>query len=205
MTVLTELARVSEATGDAASSVRHYRAVVVEDATNTEAIACIGLHHFYNNRPELALRYYRRALALGAHSAELYNNLGLCCLHSQQLDLTYACFRRALDLALEDSVRAEVWYNVSHLATVRASANAAGTGLSRFFLWKAAGDVDLAMRCLGVCLFCDPSHAAALNNLAVLHRKRGSSGLAKAYLQSAKALRPEMPEASRNLELLLGK
>lgn len=55
---------------------------------------------------------------MGAHSAELYNNLGLCCLYSQQLDLTLACFQRALDLATESTVKAEVWYNLSHVALV---------------------------------------------------------------------------------------
>lgn len=59
VTILIELARLSEAVGDTASSVKHYRNVVLEDAINTEAIACIGLYHFYNNQPELALRYYR--------------------------------------------------------------------------------------------------------------------------------------------------
>lgn len=55
---------------------------------------------------------------MGAHSAELYNNLGLCCLFSQQLDLTLACFQRALDLAIDSPIRAEVWYNISHVAIV---------------------------------------------------------------------------------------
>lgn len=55
---------------------------------------------------------------MGVHSAELYNNLGLCCLYSQQLDLTMACFQRALDLATDPVVKAEVWYNLSHVAIV---------------------------------------------------------------------------------------
>lgn len=55
---------------------------------------------------------------MGAHSAELYNNLGLCCLYSQQLDLTLVCFQRALDLATDLIVKAEIWYNLSHLAIV---------------------------------------------------------------------------------------
>lgn len=56
---------------------------------------------------------------MGAHSAELYNNLGLCCLFSQQLDFTIPYFQRALDLATDLKVKAEVWYNLSHLAMVR--------------------------------------------------------------------------------------
>lgn len=59
VSLLTELARIAEAVSDAASSVKYYRSVVIEDAINTEAIACIGLYHFYNHQPELAFRYYR--------------------------------------------------------------------------------------------------------------------------------------------------
>lgn len=55
---------------------------------------------------------------MGVHSAELYNNIGLCCLYSQQLDLTLVCFQRALDLATDSQMKAEVWYNLSHVALV---------------------------------------------------------------------------------------
>lgn len=59
VSILTEIARLHEALGDAPTSVKHYRNIVIEDAMNTEAIACIGVYHFYNNQPEMALRYYR--------------------------------------------------------------------------------------------------------------------------------------------------
>lgn len=118
VSVLTEVGRLYEIIGEAQTSVKHYRNVVIHDAMNTEAIACIGVYHFYNNQPELALRYYRRVLAMGGHSAELYNNLGLCCLYSQQLDLTLPCFQRALHLATDPLIKAEVWYNLSHVAIV---------------------------------------------------------------------------------------
>lgn len=32
---------------------------MIEDAMNTEALACVAVHHFYNDQPEIALRYYR--------------------------------------------------------------------------------------------------------------------------------------------------
>lgn len=59
VTILSELGRLSEALNDTSSSVKYYRCVVIEDAMNSEAIACIGMYHFYNSQPELALRYYR--------------------------------------------------------------------------------------------------------------------------------------------------
>ncbi|KAF7272712.1 hypothetical protein GWI33_014524 [Rhynchophorus ferrugineus] len=181
--ILTELARINEALNESQSSVKYYRSVVIEDAMNTEAIACIGMYHFYNNQPELALRYYRRVLSMGAHSPELYNNLGLCCLYSQQLDLTLACFQRALDLATDPLIKADVWYNLSYVAI-------------------AAGDIGLAIQCLNLCLSVDVSHAAAFNNLAVLHHRMGKIHLAKAYLASAKGHQPALPECSVNLEIL---
>ncbi|KAJ3626542.1 hypothetical protein MTP99_017029 [Tenebrio molitor] len=183
VSIMTELARLYETLNETPSSVKYYRSIVIEDAMNTEAIACIGMYHFYNNQPELALRYYRRVLAMGAHSAELYNNLGLCCLYSQQLDLTLACFQRALDLAIDAPIKAEVWYNLSHLAL-------------------AAGDLELAVQCLNLCLSSDSTHASAFNNLAVLHHKMGKINLAKAYFTSAKGLEPDLYEPKVNLEFL---
>ncbi|KAF5307991.1 hypothetical protein FQR65_LT06559 [Abscondita terminalis] len=186
VSISTEVARLYEELGDAQMSVKHYRNIVIEDAMNTEAIACIGLYHFYNNQPELALRYYRRVLAMGVHSAELYNNLGLCCLYSQQLDLTMACFQRALDLAVNNQIKAEVWYNLSHVAV-------------------AAGDVELTMQCLSICLVIDPTHASAFNNIGILQYKLGRTNLAKAYFTSAKNLQENMIEPYNNLEYLQNK
>ncbi|CAH0554642.1 unnamed protein product [Brassicogethes aeneus] len=186
VSIMTELSRIYEALNDTATSVKFYRNIVVEDAMNSEAIACIGMYHFYNNQPELALRYYRRVLAMGAHSSELYNNLGLCCLFSQQLDLTLACFQRALDLATDPIVKAEVWYNLSHVAV-------------------AAGDIELAIQCLSLCLSSDPSHASAFNNLAIFHHKMGRTNLARVYLTTAKQLEPNLWEPQANLEFLQSK
>ncbi|KAK4876175.1 hypothetical protein RN001_012597 [Aquatica leii] len=186
VSISTEVARLYEELGDATMSVKHYRNIVIEDAMNTEAIACIGVYHFYNNQPELALRYYRRVLAMGVHSAELYNNLGLCCLYSQQLDLTMACLQRALDLAISNQIKAEVWYNLSHVAI-------------------AAGDVELAMQCLSICLVIDPTHAPAFNNIAILQYKSGRANLAKAYFTTAKNLQENMLEPQKNLEYLQNK
>ncbi|EFA10327.1 tetratricopeptide repeat protein 8 [Tribolium castaneum] len=183
VSIMTELARLYENLNETAPSVKFYRSVVIEDAMNTEAIACIGMYHFYNNQPEMALRYYRRVLAMGAHSAELYNNLGLCCLYSQQLDLTTSLFQRALDLAIDPLIKAEVWYNLSHLAL-------------------SAGDLELAVQCLNLCLSSDSTHASAFNNLAVLHHKMGRINLAKAYFTSAAALDPNLYEPKTNLEFL---
>lgn len=69
-----------------------------------EAIACIGMNHFYADQPELSLRFYRRLLQMGINNAELFNNLGLCCFYAQQYDMTLACMERALSLATEETI-----------------------------------------------------------------------------------------------------
>lgn len=40
-------------------SVKLYRDILSQDSSNIEAIACIGMHHFYTDQPEVALRFYR--------------------------------------------------------------------------------------------------------------------------------------------------
>lgn len=116
-------------------SVKYYKDILELDATDMESIACIGLHHFYSDQPEVALRYYRyllldtfffifddnflcrRLLQMGLYNAELFNNLGLCSFYAQQFDVVTACFENALRLALDDNA-ADVWYNISHVAIV---------------------------------------------------------------------------------------
>lgn len=51
--------RLYEGMSDLCRSVQTYRIVLQQDATNIEAIACIGMHHFYSDQPEVALRFYR--------------------------------------------------------------------------------------------------------------------------------------------------
>ncbi len=121
---------------------------------NVEAIACIGMSHFYSDQPELSLRFYRRLLQMGLNNAELFNNLGLCCFYAQQYDMALACLERALGMA-KDETLAEVWYNVGHIA-------------------MSIGDTNLAQQCLRLALAADNSHAEAFNNLAVLEIRRGN-------------------------------
>lgn len=68
---------------------------------------------------------------------------------------------------------------------------------------QGAGDLEVAMHCLSLCLSMEPNHAAALNNLGVLHQRLGRNNLAKAYLTTANQLSPELHECKHNLEILL--
>lgn len=59
VTILTEMGRIFEGLNNTTMSMKYYKVIAQEDASHTEAIASIGMHHFYNDQPELALRYYR--------------------------------------------------------------------------------------------------------------------------------------------------
>lgn len=53
------MARIFEGLNNMPMSMKYYKLVLQEDATHVEAIASTGMHHFYNDQPEVALRYYR--------------------------------------------------------------------------------------------------------------------------------------------------
>lgn len=67
---------------------------------------------------------------------------------------------------------------------------------------KGAGDLELSMQCLNLCLTSEPNHGAALNNLAVLQQRLGRPGVSKAYLTAAAGFEPDLPEPKYNLHIL---
>ncbi|KAG6464732.1 hypothetical protein O3G_MSEX014691 [Manduca sexta] len=117
--LLLEQARVHDEMGNTALAVKEYRLVAIEDPSNVEAIANIAMYNFYNDQPEIALRYYRRLLATNSSGPEIYNNLGLCCLYCNQWDLIIPCFRQALYFSTNPATRANIWFNIAHVALVR--------------------------------------------------------------------------------------
>ncbi|CAG9135281.1 unnamed protein product [Plutella xylostella] len=149
-TALTlEQARIHDEMDNSALAVQDYRRVALEDPTNMEATAYIALFNFYNDQPEIALRYYRRLLATCSPGAEIYNNLGLCCLHCNQWDLTLPCFRQALYFSTNPTIRADVWFNISHVAL-------------------STGDLQLARRCLQLSLVMSSEHESARKALRAI-------------------------------------
>ncbi|XP_067009635.1 tetratricopeptide repeat protein 8 [Anabrus simplex] len=178
VTLTTEIARLFEGLNNITLSVKYYRDLLQEDATNVEAIACIGMQHFYTDQPEVALRFYRRLLQMGIYNAELFNNLGLCCFYAQQYDMTLTCFEQALSLATDEGI-ADVWYNIAHVAI-------------------GVGDLNLAVQCLRLSLSADSNHAPAYNNLGVLQVRRGQPEQARAFFQAAASLAPYLFEPHYN-------
>ena len=40
-------------------SIDYYKVILKHDASNVEAIACLGTNFFYTDQPEVALKFYR--------------------------------------------------------------------------------------------------------------------------------------------------
>ena len=175
-------ARVHEGLGDLETSVKFYKKVFQYDASNMEAISCIGTHNFYSNMPEIALRSFRRLLQMGVANTELYNNIGLCCFYAQQYDMSLTCFERAKDLANKENI-ADVWYNIGHVAV-------------------GIGDLNLGYQAFQLALISDNNHAEAYNNLAILEIRKGKAEQARAYFMSAITINQELYEAHYNLAIL---
>ncbi|XP_076665274.1 tetratricopeptide repeat protein 8 [Andrena cerasifolii] len=163
--ILTEMGRIFDGLNNTTMSLKYYKIVAQEDASQTEAIASIGMHHFYNDQPELALRYYRRLLQMGVYNVELFNNLGLCCFYAQQYDHVISCFERALNLSTDENI-ADVWYNISHIALT-------------------VGDKTMAAECLKLAIVSDNRHALAYNNLGVIQIRNGNLTAARTYFHAA--------------------
>lgn len=181
-------ARVHEALMQINESIKLYKSILQIEAINVESIACLAMHHFYSNEPEIGVRYYRRLLQMGTRNAEIYNNLALCCHYSQQFDMTITCFEKALQVAEDKSIVADIWYNIAIVAI-------------------ASGDKQLANQALKLCLVAKNDHLEAYNNLGVLEMSKpnpnnDSLQRAKVYFQAATNNGSYLHEPYYNLALI---
>lgn len=177
-------ARLHDALNDLDAGTALYKRVLLHDAANVEAVACLASHHFYGDQPEVALKFYRRLLQMGVSSSpEIWNNLGLCCFYASQYDMTLACFQRALALAEEDTALADVWYNIGHLAI-------------------GVGDVTLAYQAFRIAVSVEPSHAESYCNLGVLEMRKGNAEAARSNFVTAVRLADHLFEPRYNAAVL---
>ncbi|KAJ3286767.1 Tetratricopeptide repeat protein 8 [Borealophlyctis nickersoniae] len=176
--LMVGLARVSEQVGDSAGALKWYKQVLQHDGSNVEALSSLASNAFYSDQPESAVKYYRRLLQMGVTtSPELWANLGLSTFYAQQFDMSLSCFERALMCADDDSVVAEIWYNLGHI------------GIN-------VGDLTLAYRCLKIAVVADARHAEAWNNLGVLeyHLNKSNTDLAQSHFFTSSETAPYLHE-----------
>lgn len=58
---MTSLILLFQQLGELTKSIDYYKEILVQEANNVEAIACVGNHFFYSDQPELAVKFYRWA------------------------------------------------------------------------------------------------------------------------------------------------
>eukprot|EP01035_Chromulina_nebulosa_P017226 gene17226-22751_t len=180
--ILIGIGRIHDMLNDPTQAVTLYKRVLVIDASNIEATACLGAHYFYSDQPELSIRYYRRLIQMGVTTPELWNNLGLCCFYASQYDMALSCFERALSMS-NDDIMADIWYNIGHI------------GIS-------LGDLGLAYQAFKVAISIDPNHGEALNNIAVLEMRRQKLEVARACLTTSMSVGSHLYEPVYNSALM---
>lgn len=161
--------RVYEEMADMRASGSVYMGVLKRDPLCIEALSCVAANCFYEDAVEFALRYYRRILQLGVVNAEIYNNIALCCFYSQQFDILVPSFMRALQMAENDEVLADIWYNIGNMLV-------------------ALGEVNYARACFELSLTLDADNTEAANNLACLHALSDEWNVALGLFEQAQAL-----------------
>lgn len=115
-------ARIHEALGNVELMATLLRQVLQHDACNMEAIAQLAAHHHHMQQPEVAAVMYTRLLQLGHTAPEVWCNLGLSSAAADRLETCLWAYERALAASGDDGIKADVWYNIGHLA-VRTSAH----------------------------------------------------------------------------------
>lgn len=180
--IILGIARIYDMLNDSESASKAYKKVLLYDASNVEAMACLAANHFYEHTPEIGLRYYRRLLQMGVNNTELWNNLALCCFYSSQYDMALSCFERALAMAGDDNM-ADVWFNIGQVAI-------------------GIGDLSLAYQALKVSISVDANHAESYCNLGVLDLRKNDVESAKGMFATSCAVAPFLFEPSYNSALL---
>ncbi|KAL0216725.1 hypothetical protein P9112_008909 [Eukaryota sp. TZLM1-RC] len=162
--LMIQISRIHELLNNTDEAMEMFKTVLRHDPSNVEATASLAVHAFYQDQPETALRLYRRLLCMGVVSPELWNNIGLSAFYSGQYDISINCCLRAVNSQADDTLLAEIWYNISHIAI-------------------GVGDLNLAYQSLKICLSLDLNHVEALTNLAYLEMKRDQLDEARSTLR----------------------
>uniref|UniRef100_A0A0N4ZJ99 TPR_REGION domain-containing protein n=1 Tax=Parastrongyloides trichosuri TaxID=131310 RepID=A0A0N4ZJ99_PARTI len=185
VTLQTHLARIYEQLGHIKQCVTIYRDILKYEASNIEAIACLGTHAFYDEQPEQALGYYRRILQMGVNNPALFMNLGLSCFAAQQLDISIACIEKSLTLG-DNDIQSDLWYNVGYICI-------------------SLGDNTSAARCYRLSITYNPDNGESYNNLGIILMKQNKYDKAIHFFKAAISKCPHLYEPHFNLAYIYHK
>ena len=207
-----EAALAAHRGGDLGGARRLYGDVLARDPDHGEALHLLGLVHYQEGDAEGAIALFERALALSPGDPMLLRRWGAVLLGIGRTAEAAEAF--AATLAVHPD-HPETLFNLGLcrrylgdqesavlLFTAAAAAGLDGQALVHYELGLAhqlAGDNEPAARAYRRALELDPSHADALNNLAVTLAAGGDLPQAVAAYRRALAVRPDFPAALNNL------
>ena len=176
-------ARLNDLMGNTIVARETWRKVLEIDQANIEAIASLGATTFYDDQPETAEMFYAYLRKLGIANPAVLNNLAITALGAGDYGTVGPAIVAALTLATTPEERADVWYNMSHVAIT-------------------AGDMNLAQQSLLISTSLSPSSGEAFNNLGLLELKKKNVQKSLAAFRAATEANPEMHEPWFNMALV---
>jgi tetratricopeptide repeat protein 8 len=176
-------ARVCDLLGNTVRAREVWRRVLEIDAACVEAVASLGAATFYEDQPETSELFYAYLRKLGVANAAVYNNLAIAAMGWGDFGSVGPAIVAALSLASTADERADVWYNVSHVA-------------------MTAGDLNLAEQSLLIATSLSLKSAEAFNNLGLLELKKRNVQKSLSAFRAATEANPEMHEPWFNLALV---
>ncbi|KAH0786816.1 tetratricopeptide repeat protein 8 [Histomonas meleagridis] len=161
-----------------------WKKVLSIDPTNVEAISSLGYLTFYEDQPETSFVFYNYLRKIGISNYILFNNIAMSALSSGNYDIVGPAIVNALVLTESQEQKADVWYNISHVA-------------------MNSGDLNLMQQALEIATALSPNTSAeAFNNLGLLEIKRRNVQRSLAAFRAAIEANPNMHEAWFNIALV---
>lgn len=176
-------ARLSDQMGNSIKAREIWRNVLKIDQASVEAIASLGAVTFYEDQPETAELFYSYLGRLGVINSAVMNNIAMTALNSRDYANVGSAVVAALSLSTDNEEKAQIWYNISHIALT-------------------AGDLTLAHQALLISTALSPNCAEAFNNLGLLELRRRNTQKSLAAFRAATEANPEIHEPWFNMALV---
>ena len=175
--------RLCDQLGNTIKAREIWRDVLKIDQASVEAIASLGAVTYYEDQPETAAVFYSYLRRLGIVNSAVMNNIAMTSLGSGDYASVGPAIVAALSLATDAEEKAQIWYNISHIAL-------------------NAGDMNLAHQSLLISTALSTKCAEAFNNLGLLELRRRNTQKSLAAFKAATEANPEAHEPWFNMALV---
>ncbi|KAK2964954.1 putative trp protein for ciliary function [Blattamonas nauphoetae] len=217
--LLCAMARVHDMMDETKEAERLYREVLRLDASNVEALACLGTYYFYAGQCELALRFFKRLISLSTSSTSVVEGAGYTVDQKKGAVMGSGNWH-VPSPTLTLATSAEVWNNIALCCMEAGQTYAAITYFMQALqyandeeqtsdIWYnignyyiQTGDLTLAYQAFRVSNASNGNNAEALNALGVLDMRRGNLDSSRVFLSAARDKSPFLSEAYFNGALL---